>query len=96
MATSKYYVHTCAIIVYIIIKYNIFFRLFTDTKVAAEDPLKAAGVYKNIVQAIEEAENATKAASEAATFVKVCNLLFIIYWIEMSVENLLIAVNSIY
>ena len=41
-------------------------RLFTDTKVAAEDPLKAAGVYENIVDAIQEADNATDAASQAA------------------------------
>ena len=42
------------------------YRKFAATRTAAEDPLNAAKVYENIIEAINEADREVQEASKAA------------------------------
>ncbi len=57
------------------------YRKFSETRTAAENPLKAAQVYEDIVKAIDEAENeveeASKAAEDATKQANIIILLFV-------------------
>ncbi|XP_071118715.1 laminin subunit alpha-2-like [Haliotis cracherodii] len=63
-------------------------RLFNKTRVSAEDALRAAKVYENIVKAIETAEEAARdALSKATDAVRLANVDRIRYDVEKSINR---------